>query len=102
MLADHPQKYRLPRPPEPPPKPPRTGQRRGACGRYSQPATSFRFDPDPHALIVVLHCVVFDRGQQPTDDISKGRAQQLVHWYSHYLNARLRARHTKFYIIKPS
>ena len=36
LLADHPEKYRLPEPPEPPaPKPPRTGQRRGACGRYS-------------------------------------------------------------------
>ena len=36
LLADHPEKYRLPRPVEPPPpKPPRTEQRRGACGRYS-------------------------------------------------------------------
>ena len=37
LLADYPQKYRLPRPPEPPvPTPtPRIGQRRGACGRYS-------------------------------------------------------------------
>ena len=37
LLTEHPQKYSLPRAVEPPPpKPPsRTGQRRGACGRYS-------------------------------------------------------------------
>jgi hypothetical protein len=35
LVRDLPEKYRLPEPPEPaPPKPPRTGQRRGACGRY--------------------------------------------------------------------
>ena len=36
LLAEHPQKYSLPRAvePPPPPKPTQTRQRRGACGRY--------------------------------------------------------------------